>query len=84
MVESILWGGARKYLRRHRDATFCKTLSKRVASLGILQVLGAPRSSWQNFFVVRLTETLRGKRQVIELNTSHTRRILTGSLNYCR
>jgi putative transposase len=48
-------------------------------SLGIDEILSAPRSSWQNPYVERLIGTLRREcfDHVIVLNASHARRILT-------
>ena len=57
---------------------------RRVASLGIEQVLIAPRSPWQNPYVERLIGTLRREcfDHVIVLNASHARRILTAYLHH--
>ena len=44
MVEAFPWDGAPKYLLRDRDAIFGETFRRRVASLGIDEVLSAPRS----------------------------------------
>jgi len=48
MVEAFPWDSAPKYLLRDRDAIFGETFRRRVASLGIEEVLNAPRSPWQN------------------------------------
>jgi putative transposase len=75
---------APKYLLRDRDAIYGETFRRRVASLGIEQVLSTPQSPWQNPYVERLIGTLRCEcfDHVIVLNASHTRRILTGYLHY--
>jgi transposase InsO family protein len=82
MVEAFPWDSAPKYLLRDRDAIFGETFRKRVAGLGIDEVLSAPRSPWQNPYVERLIGTLRREcfDHVIVLNASHARRILTSYL----
>ncbi|MDH3315931.1 MAG: integrase core domain-containing protein [Gammaproteobacteria bacterium] len=84
MVEAFPWDSAPKYLLRDRDAIFGETFRRRVASLGIEEVLNAPRSPWQNPYVERLIGTLRREcfDHVIVLNASHAKRILTGYLHY--
>src|ERR1017187_1333802 len=79
IVEAFPWDGAPKYLLRDRDAIFGETFRRRVASLGIDEVLSAPRSPWQNLYVERLIGTLRREcfDHVIVLNASHAKRILT-------
>ena len=51
---SILTGRAPKYLLRDRDAIYGSQFQKRVQSMGIEEVLTAPRSPWQNAFVERV------------------------------
>jgi transposase InsO family protein len=82
MVEAFPWDSAPKYLLRDRDAIFGETFRRRVAGLGIDEVLSAPRSPWQNPYVERLIGTLRREcfDHVIVLNASHARRILTSCL----
>ena len=82
IVEAFPWDSAPKYVLRDRDAVYGETFRRRVASLGIDQVLSAPRSPWQNPYVERLIGTLRREcfDNVIVLNASHARRILTSYL----
>ena len=84
MVEVFPWDSAPKYLLRDRDAIFGEAFRRRVASLGIEEVLSAPRSPWQNPYVERLIGTLRREcfDHVIVLNASHARRILTRYVHY--
>ncbi len=79
IVEAFPWDSAPKYLLRDRDAVYGETFCRRVASLGIDEVLSAPRSPWQNPYVERLIGTLRREcfDNVIVLNARHARRILT-------
>lgn len=85
MVEAFPWESPPKYLLRDRDAIYGEAFRRRVASLGIEQVLSAPRSPWQNPYVERVIGTLRreGFDHVIVVNASHARRILTDYLRYC-
>ena len=82
MVEAFPWDSAPKYLLRDRDAIFGETFRRRVAGVGIDEVLSAPRSPWQNPFVERLIGTLRREcfDRVIVFNARHARRILTSYL----
>ena len=84
IIEAFPWDSAPKYLLRDRDAIFADAFRRRVESLGIAQVLSAPRSPWQNPYVERLIGTLRRDclDHVIVLNANHARRILTSYLNY--
>ena len=83
IIEAFPWDSAPKYLLRDRDAIFADAFRRRVESLGIAQVLSAPRSPWQNPYVERLIGTLRRDclDHVIVLNANHARRILTTYLN---
>ena len=81
-VEAFPWDSAPKYVLRDRDAIFGEAFRRRVAGLGIEEVLSAPRSPWQNPYVERLIGTLRREcfDHVIVLNASHARRVLTNYL----
>ena len=72
------------YLLRDRDAVYGSAFERRVQSMGIEKVVGAPRSPWQNPFVERLIGTLRRDclDHVIVLNERHLRRIVARYLYY--
>jgi putative transposase len=53
IIEAFPWDTAPKYLPRDRDAIYGSQFQKRVQSMGIEEVLTAPRSPWQNAFVER-------------------------------
>jgi len=55
-----------------------------VTRLGIVEVLTAPRSPWQNSFVERVIRTIRHEflDHVIVLNERHLRRRLRGYFRY--
>jgi transposase InsO family protein len=84
IVEAFPWEGAPRYLLRDRDMIYGETFRRRVASLGIEQVLSAPRSPWQNPYVERLIGTVRRDcvDHVIVLNASHLRGVLAGYFRY--
>jgi putative transposase len=75
IVEAFPWDSAPKYLLRDRDAIYGEAFQRRVRSIGIEQVVSAPRSPWQNPFVERLIGTLRRDclDHVIALNDCHLR-----------
>ena len=79
IVEAFPWDTAPKYLLRDRNAIYGKVFQRRVESMGIGQVLSAPRSPWQNPYVERLIGTVRRDclDHVIVLNERHLRNLLT-------
>ena len=83
-VEAFPWETTPKYLLRDRDAVYGDWLQRRVASLGIEQVLTAPRSPWQNAFCERLLGSLRRECLdfLIPFGEDHLRRLLTSHLQY--
>jgi len=75
---------APRYLLRDRDAIYGEEFQRGVRSLGIQEVIIAPRSPWQSPYVERLIGTLRREclDHVIVLNEAHLRRTLSSFLNY--
>ena len=59
MREAFPWDTAPRYLLRDRDRIFGQDFVSQVRSMGIQQVLSAPRSPWQRAYVERLIGTLR-------------------------
>jgi transposase InsO family protein len=84
LVEAFPWRTAPKYLLRDRDAIYGSAFQRRVQSMGIEQVVSAPRSPWQNPFVERLIGTLRRDclNHIIVVNERHLRRIVARYLDY--
>ncbi len=84
IIEAFPWGTAPKYLLRDRDAIYGSQFQKRVQSMGIEEVLSAPRSPWQNAFVERVIGSIRRDclDHVVVLNDRHLKRILTSYFNY--
>jgi len=75
---------APRYLIRDRDSIFGDEARCCLTSLGIEEVVTAPRSPWQNPYCERLVGTLRREclDHVIVLNECHLRRIISSYLNY--
>jgi putative transposase len=59
IIEAFPWDTAPRYLLRDRDAIFGNPFQRRLESMGIEQVLTAPRSPWQNPYVERLIGSVR-------------------------
>jgi transposase InsO family protein len=70
---------APKWLHRDRDSVYSETFRRRVASLGIVEVVSAPASPWQNPYAERVIGSIRREclDHVIVLNQAHLRRVLT-------
>ncbi|HSB81277.1 MAG TPA: hypothetical protein VLM91_21050 [Candidatus Methylomirabilis sp.] len=61
LVKAFPWATAPHYLLRDRDAVYGQAFHRRVAGLGLLRVLTAPRSPWQNGVVERFNTHYRSK-----------------------
>jgi len=75
---------APKWLLRDRDAIYGEVCQRRVASMGITEVVSSPSSPWQNPYVERLIGSIRREclDHVIILSERHLRRVLTRYLSY--
>lgn len=84
IIEAFPWDSAPKYLLRDRHAIYGNAFDSRVQSMGIEQVLSAPRSPWQNPYVERLIGSIRRDclDHVIVLGERHLRRTLTAYFDY--
>jgi transposase InsO family protein len=84
IVDAFPWDSAPRYLLRDRDGIFGSYFARRVAGLGIKQVLSAPRSPWQNPFVERIIGSIRREclDHMIILDEQHLRRILRSYFDY--
>ena len=84
IIEAFPWDTAPEYLLRDRDAVYGSQFQRHVKSLGIEEVLTAPRSPWQNAFVERVIGSIRRDclDHVIVLNERHLKRILTSYFKY--
>lgn len=84
IVEAFPWDTVPTYLLRDRDGAYGAGFRQRVASLGIEEILTAPRSPWRNPFVERLIGSVRREclDHVIVLSERHLRHILTRYFRY--
>ncbi|MGI9569998.1 MAG: integrase core domain-containing protein [Desulfobulbia bacterium] len=84
IIEVFPWKSAPKYLLRDRDAIYGSAFQKRVRSMGIEEVLSAPRSPWQNPYVERIIGSIRRDclDHVVVLNQRHLKRILKSYFTY--
>ena len=84
MVQAFPWETTPPYLLRDRDGTYGHDFLRRMDSLGIEEVMIAPRSPWQNPYSERLIGTLRRDchNHVIVFSENHLRRIIRDYLGY--
>jgi transposase InsO family protein len=69
---------------RDRDGIYGKAARERLAGMGIMEVLTAPRSPWQSPYVERVIGSIRRDclDHVIVRNERHLRQILASYLDY--
>jgi len=84
IVEAFPFDSAPRYLVRDRDGIYGAAFRRRVHSLGLEEVLTAPRSPWQNPYAERLIGTLRREcsDNVIVLHERHLRRVLRSYIDF--
>ena len=84
VIEAFPWDTAPDYLLRDRDASYGAIFSKRVASMGISEVVTAPRSPWQNPYVERVIGSIRREclDHLVIFNERHLRRVLSSYVDY--
>ena len=73
-----------RWLLRDRDAIYGDAFRRRVASMGITEVIISPSSPWQNPYAERLIGSLRREclDHMIVLGERHLRRLLSAYLAY--
>ena len=78
LVEAFPFDSAPRYLLRDRDAIYGEQVQRRIRSLGIDQVITAPRSPWQNAFAERFVRSIKdeGLERVILFGEASLRRAL--------
>ena len=84
IVEAFPFDTAPRYLLRDRDSIYGEQFRRRVKSLGIKQIITAPRSPWQSPYVERLIGSIRREclNHLIVHNERHLRRILRSYFTY--
>ena len=84
IVEAFPDDSAPRFLLRDRDAIYGEEFARRVKSMGIREVLTAPRAPWQNPFVERVIGSIR--RDCLDhfliLNETHLYRLLRAYVVY--
>ena len=75
---------APRWLHRDRDRIYGDTFQRRIAGMGIAQIVSAPASPWQNPYAERLIGSIRREclDHVIVFNETHLRRTLAGYISY--
>ena len=75
---------APRWLLRDRDAIYGDVFQRRVAGMGIMEVISSPSSPWQNPFAERLIGSIRRDclNHVVVLGEQHLRRVLARYLAY--
>lgn len=84
VVEAFAERDDKRYLVRDRDGTYGNDFRRRIQSLGMKEVITAPRSPWQNAFVERLIGSIRREclDHVVVLSQRHLRNLLKSYLTY--
>src|SRR3989454_374976 len=84
MIEAFPDDAAPRWLLRDRDAIYGDPFRRRVASMGIGEVISSPSSPWQNPHAERLIGSIRREclDHMIVLGERHLRRLLTTYLTY--
>jgi putative transposase len=79
VVEAFPHDTAPTWLHRDRDSVYSESVRRRVAGMGIAEVVSAPASPWQNPYVERLSGSIRREclDHIVVRNATHLRRILT-------
>lgn len=84
IAEAIPWDSAPRYLLHDRDSIYGAAFHQQVESMGIMEVLTAPRSPWQNAYAERFIGSLRREclDHIIILNESSLKPILKRYFEY--
>ncbi len=84
VVDAFPADTAPRWIHRDRDRIYGAAFERRVAGMGIAEVVSAPASPWQNPYVERVIGSIRREclDHVIVLNETHLRRVLTSYIQY--
>ena len=84
VIEAFPNDTAPRWLLRDRDAIYGDVFRRRVAGMGITEVITSSSSPWQNPYAERLIGSIRREclDHVIVLGERHLRRLLTAYLTY--
>ncbi len=78
LLDAFPFDTALRFLHRDRDSIFNALVRQTVSTLGLEEVVSAPRSPWQNPFAERVIGSIRREvlDHVIVLDEAHARRLL--------
>jgi transposase InsO family protein len=84
IVEAFADREAARYLIRDRDSRYSADVRLRIQSLGIQELLTAPKSPWQNPYAERLIGSIRREclNHYIILNARHLKKTLSSYFRY--
>jgi transposase InsO family protein len=84
IIEAFPNDTAPRWLLRDRDSIYGEVFRRRVAGMGITEVITSPSSPWQNPYAERLIGSIRREclDHAIVLGERHLRRLLTAYLAY--
>jgi len=84
ITEAFPWDTVPQYLIHDRDAVYGVVVRRRLRTMGIEEVVTAPRSPWQNPFAERVIGSIRREclDHLIVLNERHLRRLLSSYVDY--
>ena len=84
IIEAFPDDSAPRWLLRDRDTIYGEVFRRRVASMGISEVISSPSSPWQNPYAERLIGSIRREclDHVIVFNQTHLRRTLAQYVRY--
>jgi len=84
VVEAFADREVPKFLIRDRDGIYGDGFRRRVESLGVIEILTAPQSPWQNGFAERLIGSIRREclDHMVILNQRHLRTMLKSYFAY--
>ncbi len=84
IINAFPYNTAPKYLFRDRDGIYGDTFKLRVKNMGIIEVISAPRSPWQNAYVERVIGSIRREctDHIIALSESHFYKTLKSYMEY--
>lgn len=84
IIEAFPYDEATHYLLRDRDSIYGQVFKHQVNSIGIEEILTAPKSPWQNSFCERMIGSIRRDclDHIVVLNERHLHRILRAYFTY--
>jgi putative transposase len=84
VIEAFPDDTAPRWLLRDRDSIYAEAFRRRLAGMGIAEVVSAPASPWQNPYVERLIGSIRREclDHVIIINEAHLRGVLASYIRY--